>query len=165
MLSGMKVTTQTPDLLIIDDRPWFVGLSLGIMALIFVGIGITQVLDGELGGLVFVLAVPPFMALFFFIFVRRTQLVLHGPEGWVEIRQRTLLGFNAIRHDLAEIERAIVETSRSSDSDTHRVTLIIPEGQSAGRHPVTQVYTSGGGAERAANAINHWLEGHRTRLK
>lgn len=158
----MKVTTQTADLLVIDDIPWLIGLSLIAMILTFVGAGIAMLASGNWVGLVFAIAAPAFIGLALVIFARRTQLVINGREGWLEIRERSFVGFNKVRHSLGEVERAVVEQSEGSDSsDSFRVTLIIPEGQSAGRHPVTDVYTSGDGAERAARAINHWLGVHR----
>ena len=160
----MKITAQTGKLLIIDDRPWLVAFGLGAMLLAFVGAGIAQVLDGSFTGWIFLLAVPPFLAVFLFVFVRRTQLVINGQDGWVEIRERSFLGYSAVRHRIDEIECAVVETMRGSEGgDSHRVALIIPEGQSAGRHPLTEVYTSGNGAERAADAVNRWLDSYRAR--
>ncbi len=90
-------------------------------------------------------------------------MVFHRPEGWVEIRQRTLTRYDRIRHDLAEIERAMVQTNNSGDGGpTHRVALVIPDGQSKGKHPLTNYYTGGAGADRATKAINGWLDSART---
>jgi len=157
----MKVTNNSPDLLIVEDRPWLFGVLLAGGALAPAGGGIAALLKGEITGLFFILG-SAFLMLFFYFFVRRTQAVFHARQGWMEIRQRTLFGYTKIRHDIAEIERAIIETSTDGDGGaTHRVTFIIPSGQSAGRHPLTQVYSSGNGAANVTRAINSWLDSHR----
>lgn len=157
----MKVTHNTPELLIVEERPWLLGLSLIIGALIFAGIAVNSVWSGEPMGLMFFLGSGLF-GLFFFIFVRRVQAVFHRTGSWLEIRRRSLRGYDKIRYELAEINQAIVETSTNNDgARTNRVTLVIPSGQSAGKHPLTQYYASGNGAQKAADAINTWLDSHR----
>lgn len=154
----MKITADTPDLLIIDDRPWMAGLGLGVMLLVFLFVPVLMLREGNLLGLWFIPA-PFLVLLFIHIFVRRTQLVLSRPDVWAEIRVRSLLGFRKIRHRLDEIGHAMIETMYDSDKrPMHRVTLVFPEGQSAGRHPVTEAYAGGDAALAAADAINRWLD-------
>lgn len=153
----MRIKHNDPDLLIVEARPWILGILFAGGALAFFGVGVVKLIALDLTGL-FYFAGGAFLMLFLYIFVRRVQVVFHRPEGWVEIRQRTLSRYDRVRHDLAEIERAMVETSHSSDNGpTHRVALVIPEGQSKGRHPLTNYYSSGSGADRATKTINDWL--------
>ncbi len=98
-----------------------------------------------------------FFALFFWVFVRRNQLLLDRRAGTVTLRRRTLSRYSETIHDLDHLSRAIVQTSRGDDSDTHRMALILSGGMDAGTHPFTAVYTSGTGARRAADAVNAWL--------
>lgn len=159
----MKVTHDDPDLLIVEARPWIFGLIFAGGALAFFGVGVIRLMALDIVGLGFI-AGGAFLMLFFHLFVRRVQVVFHRPEGWVEIRQRTLRRYDRVRHDLSEIERAMVETSHSGEGGaTHRVALVIPEGQSRGRHPLTNYYTGGQGAERVTKAINGWLDSARSR--
>lgn len=154
----MKVRHNTPDLLIVEARPWILGVLFAAGAVGFFGAGVVQLVALNIAGLGLI-AGGAFMMLFFYIFVRRVQVVFHRPEGWVEIRQRTIRRYDRVRHDLAEVERAMVQTSNSGDGGpTHRVALVIPEGQSKGRHPLTNYYTGGSGAERVAKVINGWLD-------
>ncbi len=157
----MKIVTDTPQLLVLDDRPWILGIGMGAGVLAFVYAALQEVWDGNWGGLGFLLGAVAFLGAMA-VFVRRTQVVANAAEGWIELRSRTILGYTAVRHQIGEVERAIVETQRGDDSDTHRVTLIIPEGESAGRHPVTPVYSSGDGAHLAAKALNVWLNNYRS---
>ncbi|MGB5559221.1 MAG: hypothetical protein WBN04_14565 [Paracoccaceae bacterium] len=159
----MKVKHNDPDLLIVEERPWVLGVILGGGALVLFWVGMVRLIALELAGFAYI-AMGLFLLLFLYLFVRRVQVVFHRPEGWVEIRQRTLTRYDRIRHDLAEIERAMVQTSNSGDGGpTHRVALVIPEGQSKGKHPLTSYYAGGSGADSATKAINGWLDSARTR--
>lgn len=156
----MKVTTNSPDLLIIEDRPLFIAIALILFTLAFSGAGLFMIAEGEWWGLFFMLFGGGMGVLFFGIFVRRVQVVFHRPEGYVEVRRRNVFGARKVRHDLTEIARAELQTSRSSDGpDTHRVALVIENGQSAGAHPITVAYSSGSGHQRCKEAINDWLSG------
>lgn len=158
----MKVTTDTPDLLIVEDRPILLALGLVVFILVFVGIGLGLTLAGEWYGILFALAGGGAGFAAFWGFVRRVQVVFHRPEGYVEIRRRNIFGGSTVRHRLDEIDHAEIEESRSSDSGpTYRAVLVVARGQSAGRHPVTLAYSSGSGHRRAADAINAWLEAAR----
>ena len=158
----MKVTTNTPELLIVEERPWMIGIFMIFGALMFAGAGIAMLLNGQWTGLIF-FGGSGFWMVFFFIFVRRVQAVFNGPAGWLEIRRRSLRGYAKVRHNLAEIERAVQESMSGDNGSTYRVTLIIPDGQSKGRHPLTQHYTGGGGAQRTVMAINSWLDSYTQR--
>ncbi len=152
----MKVTRDTENQLILEERPWLLAVVFCLLMLGSVAIGLNKMFSGDMGGIWFILGAA-FPGLFLFIFVRRVQVVFHRPEGWVEIRRQNLRTRSTVRHDLSEISGASVQTSHSGDSPTHRVVLHIPKGQSAGEHPLTKYYVSGRGSERAAAAINGWL--------
>lgn len=153
----MKVIRNTPNQLIVEERPWLIGSLLIIAMLVPIGIGLAMLSDGSWLGLMVILSAA-FPLLFVFIFVRRVQVVFHRSEGWVEIRGQTLRDQTAVRHDISEIEGASVQSRSTSDgTDTHRIVLHIPEGQSKGIHPLTQYYASGRGSHRVADAINDWL--------
>lgn len=158
----MKVTTNTPDLLIVEDRPVLLAIMLIVFTLVFLGAGLALVASGEWWGLVFAGFGGGMGLLFFGIFVRRVQVVFHRPGRYVEVRRKNVFRSSKVRHDLGEISRAVVESSRSSEGGmTYRVTLVIDAGQSVGLHPVTFAYSSGGGHAVAAATINDWLEAAR----
>lgn len=154
----MKIVTDTPELLIVEDRPVVLALGLIAFILVFIGAGLAITLAGEWWGLLFALGGGGVGLVAFWAFVRRVQVVFHRPDGYVELRRRNLFGGSRVRHDLAEIDRAVIEESHGSDSGTtYRVALVIEHGQSAGRHPITLAYSSGRAHHRAAEAINAWL--------
>jgi hypothetical protein len=155
----MKITSDTSDLLIVDDRPLFIGIMLGLFILVFVGIGMAITLSGVWAGLIFVVFGGGLGLTAFALFVRRVQVVFHRPEAWVELRRRSLFGSRTIRHPLDVISRAELESTRNSDGSTlYRVALVIEEGQSAGRHPITEAYSSGSRHQQICETINRWLE-------
>lgn len=154
----MKVTTNTPDLLVIDDRPLFIAIMLILFILVFVGIGLFLVSEGVWAGAIFGLVGGGLGFTGYALFVRRVQVVFHRPEGWVEIRRKSVFASQKVRHALSEISRAEIEASRSSEGTaTYRVALVIETGQTAGHHPVTEAYSNGAGHDRCAVAINAWL--------
>lgn len=156
----MKVKHNTPDLLIVGETPWLIAIALSIGTLMFAGAGTSMMLQGEWAGFAFV-GGSAFWMLFFYLFVRRVQVVFHGPEGWVEIRRRNLRRYIKVRYDIAEISKAIYQTSQGESGSTHRVVLILPTGESAGQIPLTEHFTSGRGAQKTTKAINSWLDSYR----
>lgn len=154
----MKITSDTHDLLVIDDRPLLLGIALSIFILIFVGVGLAVLLDGVWAGLIFIIVGGGLGLGAFWAFVERVQVVFHRPEAWVEFRRRNIFGGQRVRHGLNEIDHAEVEeTSSSEGGSLWRVVLVIAEGQSMGRHPVTLAFSNGSEHHVIADAINRWL--------
>lgn len=154
----MKVTTDTPDLLVIDDRPLFLAIMLILFILAFVGVGFFLVSEGIWAGLIFGGFGGALGLAGYALFVRRVQVVFHRPEGWFEIRRKSLFSSEKVRHALSEISHAEIAVLRSTGtSNTWRVEMVIPEGESAGRHPITLSYSNGPGHQRCKDAINRWL--------
>ena len=154
----MKVTDETPEQLILENNPIWLALFVSIFGLVFFAIGLANLSADLTLGLAFMAGGLGIGIGFNMIFVRRTQLILDRPGNYVELRRRSWLGYSRMTWELRYLDRAIVETSHSGDSDTHRAALVFDGGMDAGTHPVTLVYSSGRGAERAQDAINGWLD-------
>lgn len=155
MAAPMKITTNTPDLLIVEDRPWFLGFALIGFTLIFVAVGLSIIASGEWGTGIFTIVVGAGSGIAAFAaFVRRAQAVFNRAEGWVELRNRNAFGGKVVRHALNEVTRATLE--HLSDSD--RVSLVIEEGQSAGIHPITPVFSSNSNHAAVVQDIDAWLK-------
>lgn len=154
----MKITTQTPDLLIVEDRPVVLALLLSGFTLVFVGIGLSILSGGDWPGALLALSGGGMGTGAFALFVRRAQLVLNRPEGYVEFRRKSVRGLARTRYPLDAVTHAELETSSGgTSSPTYRIAIVIPEGEYAGAHPVTMVYSSSPGHRRAMEAINDWL--------
>lgn len=153
----MKITRNTPDQLIIENNPLWLAIFISVFSLVFVGIGLFTIRTEPGTGIAFLLGGLVMGGGFTTAFIRRTQLILDRPRNLVELRRKSLLGYHRRSWDLHDLDRALVETSHSSDTNTYRAALHFSGGMDAGTHPVTLVYSSGSGARRAETAINDWL--------
>lgn len=155
----MKVTTNTPDLLIVEDRPVWIAIILIVFTLGFCGFGVMALSEREwMGGLLFIVLGLGLGVGFFAIFVRRVMVVFHRPENYVEFRRKNVFRSSRVRHALSEVSHAELEITRNSNGpNTYRVALVIPDGQSQGNHPITLAYSNGPGHQVCKDAINAWL--------
>ncbi|QDI77293.1 MULTISPECIES: hypothetical protein [Leisingera] len=151
----MKATHNTPERLILDDTPWFIGIAPARLILAFAGAG----LDAASTGGETLWFGPGFAA--FCLFVRRVQVILDRPGGSIVIRRQSVFGSSQVEHFLADLSRAEVESATSRSEGRTRTlfspVLVLDGGLSADRHPVVEAYTNGGGPHRLAEAINAWL--------
>lgn len=153
----MRVKTDTPDLLVLEDRPLLVALLLSIFLLFDAAAVLALAAQGEWAGVAMLgLGIPLLLAGFFF-FVRRTIVFFDRGTGQVTIRVATLISQKDASLPLAEVRGAEVQVNRSSKGgSTSLPVLLLTEGR---KRPLLSVSTSGGGPSRAAAAINRWLEG------
>ncbi|MCK0150385.1 hypothetical protein MWU54_10150 [Marivita sp. S6314] len=159
----MKVTRDTDTQLILANTPWLLSLGLVLFMLVFVGAGVLRMSDTLLGGMVMLIAGSIGGAVFLLAFVRRTQLILDRHSGLVTLRRRSLLGYSEKTFDLDDLSHAVTQDSRSkNNSGTRRAALMFHKGPDKGTHPITIVYTNTKGPVRAVDAINRWMERHRT---
>ena len=156
----MKITRNLPDQIIAEDRPIFWGICIAAMNLVLVAAGYNALVTGEWFHLAMIGVGIGMTALFFVMVVVRTMLILDRISGTIELRRRSVFGFQREHYALHHLSKAIVQTSSSSDGDTHRLALEISGGMDRGTRPVTLTYTSGNAAHHAAQAINVWL-GHK----
>lgn len=157
----MKVIEDTPDRLVLEDRPWLLGSVLIIGILIFLALAMGTYDVTIWLGIGFGLAAL-LLAVCFVAFVRRVLVLFDRSAGALVIRTRSLMGQGEKTLPLSDVTGAEVETSRSTStnndggtsiSTTHRPVLATR----SGAVPLTQVFSSGNGAERIAFAINAWL--------
>ncbi len=153
----MKVTRNLPEQLIIENNPIWLAIFVSVFGLVFFGVGLANVSSEPAMGIAFMLGGLGIAVGFNIIFIRRTQLILDRTRNLVELRRRSWIKYYTMSWQLNFLDRAIIQTSRSGDTDTHRAALVITGGMDAGTHPITLVYSSGSGARRAASAINDWL--------
>ena len=149
----MKITSNTASQLVINHSPWMWGILITIVVLILVCAGMITVSNGsELIGLV-LLGFAAALGVVFRLVVVRTQLFFHAPFGILEIRQRKVRGGTKEQILLRNLSKAIVQTM-NGDQPTHRLALVLKDGT---KRAVTEVYSSGSSAHKAAEAINAWL--------
>ena len=151
-----------PDHLVVDDRPFAAGLIFGGGAVLFVCIGVTMLIDLEVSGLV-MLAIGGLISLGFYFLVEHSQMVFNRPEGWAELRKKSMHRQSSERYNLDEIEQAVVQSRGSSGSSGAGRTLyrisLFGSGPVAEGIPLTNSYSGGTSAESIALVINAWLAG------
>ena len=152
----MKVTRDTPDQLIVEDRPWILGAILIAFTMVFAVIGMAMLADGEAAGLG-ILGGALIGLLGFAVLVQRLQVIFHRPENYIEIRRKSVFRQSAIRYPLSECAAARLEETAGDESMLYRVSLDFPSGQSQGRHALTHYYSNSRGHARCETAINAWL--------
>jgi len=154
----MKVTRDTPDQLIIENNPVWLAILISIPLFVFLVVGIFTIKTDLSTGLVFVVGSLIMGVVFNLAFIRRTQLILDRSRNLVELRRRSMLGYKKRTWELGYLDRVVIQSSNSGDSTTYRAAMVFSDGMDAGTHPITLVYSSGSGADRAAGAINRWLD-------
>ena len=157
----MKVTRNTPDQLILQNNPLLLVAALNLFFLIFLAIGMGTIGQNGLVGAIFIGGSLLMGAALNLAFARRTQLILDRTADRVELRRKSLLAYYRQVWRIADVTGAETQVSRSGDTDTRRVALRVHLYGQTEIHPVTLVYTSGKGPERATDAINSWLGGSR----
>ena len=157
----MKITQNTPELLVIDDRPWLFGLIFIGFAGIFASIGAVMLYEGLWGGIFMFLIAGLIFTAFYFL-IERTQLVIDASAGQLEIRKKSMHRMKRDRFDLKNLRRTTVETKTSFSNGTSKVIsrliLVFDEGDGETGTPLTAALTSGGAAERISPVVNAWLE-------
>ncbi len=166
----MKITTNSPDLLIIEEIPWFIALMLGLFTLLSAAIGLLVLSQTLVGGLVFLIVGGGMGLAAIGVFVERLHLILDARADTVILRSRTIFRHHEDVFPLADLRGATGESTMSSrDTDDpnrprrrlHRPSLVLADGREGGGqvlHPITEIYDSGRGAATTVRAINDWLK-------
>ncbi len=156
----MRIVTNSPDRLMLEEKPWLLGVIIAAAILIFVMMALLMLGDSIWMGLAMFLGAGLFGAAFV-VFVRRVVVIFDRSAGAVVIRSVGVLGQSEQTLALADIAGVEVETTiststqsgRRSSSKTHRATLLTRQG----KVPLTEVYSGGNGAADAAQAVKGWL--------
>jgi hypothetical protein len=152
----MKVLHDSDTLLMLEDRPWRIGILMIVMALAFAFgamalIGAGQVPGGILMALVGV-GVPVLLGA---LFVQRVRLTLDRKTGLVTRTRRSVLGLTQATHPLQRLTGARVGASVDSDGATYRMELCLADPPET--VPFTTYYTSGQRPHRMAEVVESWL--------
>ena len=163
----MKISRNTPSLLIAGEIPWLIAIALLLFTLMFVGIGMAALLSGIWAGAVFVVFGGGLGLGAMAVFVERLQVILDRNALTLTLRRRTLLNYNETIVPLRDVVRAGAQTSQSGCvSDTNhprqtvsRLAFEVHDGD-AGTViiPLTQVMSNSPGTAIVARAANEWLQ-------
>lgn len=156
----MKITRNTPDQLILAYVPWVMSILLSIFILIFVGVGMSMVFNGELIGLLFTVLGGGIGGICFIAFVRRVQVIFDRPNQTFTLRRRTVFGYKEKTRALSDVDEAIIEHTTNSDGKRlDRPTVVLHRGAGDLRVPLVTAYSNMSHTAVIVEAINSWL-GH-----
>jgi hypothetical protein len=159
----MKTHTNTPDLLVLDHKPWLLSLSMLVGLLIFLGVGSTALMQGEvLFGLMFSGIGTLAWGGCFLAFSKRVQLIFDARAGQIVKRKRSFFGYAQDVYPLDALCGAELEETRRDGSSMYRPVLVMT-GQP--NLPVVSYYTNGSGPRRTTEAVNLWLEARQSPMQ
>jgi hypothetical protein len=152
----MKVLHQSETMLMLEDRPWLIGILMIVMALVFAFGAMALIAAGEvLGGLLMGLIGVGVPVLIGALMVQRVRLTLDRQTGQITRTRRSVLGLTQQTYPLHRLKGAQVGVSTDSDGSTYRMELCLADPPET--VPFTTYYTSGQRPERMAEAVESWL--------
>lgn len=155
----MKVIRNTPQQLIVANKPWLIGSALILFILLFVGAGLMVATEEPMFGIPFGLFGGGIGAVCFVAFVRRVQVIFDCPSNLITIRTRSLYAYNEETFPLQKLHKAVLETTISSTNNGNASTMYRPSLDIGGTlHPMVTSYTNTRGPARLVNAVNRWLK-------
>ncbi|MFM7334056.1 MAG: hypothetical protein ACKO2N_17075 [Tabrizicola sp.] len=152
----MKVIHRSDTLLVLEDRPWFLGIFMIAMSLCFVAGGLAMTGEGMLlGGAFFAMFGGGIPLLIAALMVRRVRVSLDRSSGQITRIERSVRGLKRTTYPLDRLQEAKVGVSYDSDGNTYRTELRLTGPEET--VPFTSYYTSGRKPEVMAEAVNDWL--------
>lgn len=152
----MKITRNISEQLIVEHKPVVIAAMCTIGALMFAGGGLAMLIDGQMTGVIFLLGSVGWIG-FLVIFTRRVQLIFDATENTLIVQRKSLIGAQQVIHQLDDVVKAEVESTRDDGSTLYRVSLLL-KGESSGLHPITTAYSNMADHRGIAETINTWLE-------
>lgn len=154
----MKIIHRSDRQLVLEDRPWLIGLLVIGMAMAglfgsMAMVGSGQMLAGTVMGIFGVGGTLLIGALL----VKRVRLILDRGTGRITRISRSVGGLTQEEHALARLVEARIGTRTDAKGTTRRTELLLSGPEQT--LPFTDYYTSGGKPERMAQTINDWLRG------
>lgn len=152
----MKVIHRSDQLLVIEDRPWFIGLFMIGMALVFLFGGMKILASGEtFGGLMTLLVGVGAPLLIGVLMVRRVRLTFDRAAGTLTRVSRSVRGLTRASYALDRLDQAQLGVSTDSDGTTYRTELRLKAPMET--VPFTSYYVSGRRPGQMVEVVNDWL--------
>ena len=149
-----KIVQDSPDEIVIEDRPWLLGLilastTLGSVALLF------HAWDNSFWGLGLVSGLMTLGTFYSINLVIKLSRLSLRPDGRAVLSVRDRSGWSH-REFGPGCLRAGLETNRMSDTETTRAVLLIDSAAGVERVPFTAYFSSAQTAADAVARINAW---------
>jgi hypothetical protein len=151
----MKVLRQSADLLVIEEKPWFLGVTLAVFVLGFAAAALAAAFEGQWLAALGLGVVAAAFAWVSGRVVERVWLVFDRSAGTVELRHRNHGRFRRRGWPLARLEAVALQSDFGEGSHTYRLALRL-RGEPA-PVPMTRYYQSGRGTKACLAAAQSWL--------
>lgn len=154
----MKLVSSSPDRLVLRARPVLMGIGVAAAMLLFAAIWLAKFFSDDHSDLTALGLLFGLFGAVFIVFVRQEVAVFDRPSNTLTLRSVGVLGAREQFRPLAEVTKAVLETS-ANDGDSragpgHRAVLNFSSGPPL---PLSAIYRSGSGAKIAVQQINTWL--------
>lgn len=154
----MKVIHRSDAQLVLEDRPWLLGLLMILMAVGFLAFALSLLSTGEVaGGLSLAVVGVGVPSVVGSMMVQRVRLTLDRSTGLVTRTRRSVLGLTQETYPLRRLAEARIDSTRGKDGGTHRMELRLIDPSAT--VPFTTYHAGGSKARRMAEAVNDWLRG------
>ena len=153
----MKVTSDTDAQLVLEDKPWVLGVGVTLAAVMALGWVLFNLVAGDFAGAALAAFILALCLAAFVAFVRRIIVFMDRASGRITVRVASVFGVKETGAALADVARAEVDTrhaKRSKEQDTHRPILRLKAGNV---FVLSEIYISGRGADSLVAHINGWL--------
>lgn len=150
----VKLIRDNGNEVILEDRPWLLGLFLIVMTLLAFWLLFEAFITASLGLTLAALAIGGGALLALRTGIRATRLTLMS-SGQAHLRLRGHGGTTA-RSFAPGTLRAGLETHRDGDGETYRCVLLIDGEDGVERLPLTPYFSGNDSGQRAVERINDW---------
>jgi len=155
----MKVIRNTPNQLVVSNKPWLISTVLFLVILLFTSAGLKTATLEPLIGIPFGLFAGSISVVCLVVFVRHVQVIFDRSRGQITIHKRSLYASSKETHSLPQLRRAVLETTISAMDTGNGAPLYRPALDfGSTRQPVVTLYTSTRSPARLVNTINSWLK-------
>jgi len=154
----MKLVSTSPDRLVLRARPVLMGMGIAAAMLLFAAIWLAKFFSKDHSDLTALALLFGLFGVVFIVFVRQEVAVFDRPSNTMTLRSVGVLGAREQSRPLAEVIKAVVESS-ANDGDSkagpsHRAVLNFSSGPPL---PLSAIFRSGSDAKTAVQQINTWL--------
>lgn len=147
----MTVLRQTPSQLILAHAPWVLGGGLIVCIVACAAAGLALMAQGEVVGLATILAGAGIPVALFALLIKRDQVIFDAHAGTATLQRRTLFVYRCAVHDLAHIDRIMLDTL----ADTARPILTFRTATPP--YPLVEAHISNAKAQGTVALITQWL--------
>lgn len=166
----MKAIRNTPDELVLENRPWAAAVMTAMMILITAGFGVGQILAGEtLEGVAILVVGGAFGGGGFVAYAQLDQLILDRAAGVITLRRTHLFGTRQETLPLHRLQRVEaqgrgyaglgVQSGPHQRRRPQRLALVLDGDDTEPEiRPLTRTFTRGAVVHDAIAEIERWLQ-------